>query len=747
MNAEKDPSDAAPESELDAPTAAEESPEGSAAPRPKRRRRRAAAGPGQGEARASARDGEEPGEDGAAEADPPSPRPLGGRILEVLLPIYDGTGRRYSWWDLLRDSYFTFDRRTLGFTRILLGFYLITDLIRRTWDWEDMFSTVGVLPNHVNLWRPGPGNFTLLNAFSTPGELWVLWGVMLATFVCLLVGFKTRLMQVLSLLWVVSLNGRVLLIENGGYVVQNLLLLWTCFLPLGDRFSVDSLRASLRRSRERDAADLNDRSTLADPDKPDRHVSVVGPVILFQLWIIYFFNVVHKTGPAWKNGTAVHYVLYVDRMVTPGVALAREYIPGFLLLFMTKTAMAFEAAIPVCLASPLGRVWARRLVVAMMSALHLAFGTTFVLGPFAWALCVWSTVLFGAEDWDIAHRTMRRLHRARVVRFDPAAPGALFFCRVLKRMDGLDLLTFEAAPGLGGKVAVRTPGGAEIEGAAALADIVAALPLGPTAAWALRLPGIRGAVGALLAAFDRRSAGHALGITVPAEAGVAPGPTPLRRGGRKVLAVLREATVLLMLAAAINQAGVELWAINRRIKLPQPEPLRTLALKFRFLQGWFMFSPNPVMDDGTIVVDAITVDGRHIDPFTGKEPNFDLKNAKSLGYNQIWSDYYNRIKLPANAVYREAMKEYMFRYPERTGRPEDAIVSGEVYWVKDWNPRWGKTESYGQEQEKLFSFANPNIQAQAEAEPVPPTIAPRHDAQAVPRGPSPNQTPPATTLP
>ena len=44
--------------------------------------------------------------------------------------------------------------------------------------------------------------------------------------------------------------------------------------------------------------------------------------------------------------------------------------------------------------------------------------------------------------------------------------------------------------------------------------------------------------------------------------------------------------------------------------------------------------------------------------------------------------------------YRDAMKEYMLRLPRRTGRPEDTLVSGNVYWVQDMNPKWGETESY-----------------------------------------------------
>ncbi len=659
-----------------------------------------AAADGEGRDAAADDDREAEGEDGAPPPAPPRPRGP-------------------SMWDILRDSFFTFDRRTLGFTRILLGFFLIGDLLRRTWAWTDMFADIGVLPNHVNLWRPqGSGNFSLVNAFSTSGEVWVLWAVIFATYVCLLVGWKTKLMQVLSLVFVTSMNGRVLLIENGGYVVHNLLLLWTCFLPLGDRFSVDALLASLRGSRERTADDLNDRTTVDDPLKPNDHVTVLGPVLLIQIAAIYFFNVVHKTGPAWKNGTAIHYVLYVDRMVTPIVADVRDYAPRFLILFMTKMVMAFEAALPVCLLSPLGRVWARRLALVMMNVLHIGFGMTFVLGPFAWALCVLSTLLFGREDWEIAARTMRRAHRARVVLFDPRSPGAVLACRVLKRMDRFGLLTFEASSAAAHGLAVRRPDGASLEGAGALADIVAAIPLGPAVAWGLRLPLARDAATAAMAAAHRRSLGRALGARIPERSEVAAPPAPLRLAGRKALAALRELAVLAMFAGAVNQAAVELWVIKNRWKVPHPEETRVLAQKLRFLQGWFMFSPNPVMDDGTIVVDALTVDGRHINPFTGKPPNFDLLHAKSFAYTQIWCDYFARIKLPANTSYRDAMKEYMYRYPERTGRPEDAIVSGDVYWVKDWNPKWGKTESYGEERERLFSFHNPKAQALTPAEPA-----------------------------
>jgi hypothetical protein len=649
--------------------------------------------------------------------------------------------RTPSFYDIIRDVYLTFDRRTLGFSRILLGFLLVADLIRRTWDWEDMYSTKGVLPNHINLWRPqASGAFSFFNSFSTPGELWVLWGVILCTFLCVLFGFKTKIAQVLSLFFVTSMDGRVLLIENGGYVVYNLLLLWTVFLPMGDRFSVDALLESMRRKRERTDAELNERDDLLPASKLAPHVTIVGLIFLIQLSAIYYFNVLHKWGPLWKNGTAVHYVLYVDRMVTPIVGHTREYLPNWAILAMTKMTLGFEAAIPVCLLTPIGRAWARRLAIVMINALHLGFGVAMVLGPFAWACCVLSTLAFTTDDWDAANRTMRRAQRARVVVYDRRSGAALWVCRLLARLDRWQLLTFRGEENVAGVIRVEAPGGAVLTRALAAADILAALPLGPAVAWLLRVPGPRHLIDAIIGAVAHRHASRFFGARAAVPEGARPvvpaleqPVAPARRRFRQVTTALRELAAVAMFAGAVNQAMVELWVVRDRIKVKQHEPLRTFSHKLRFLQGWFMFSPGPVIDDGTIVVDAVTIDGRHIDPFTREAPMFDIADAKSFGYNQIWCDYYNRMHLPANSAYREAMKEYMYRLPERTGNPDDAIVSGDVYWVQDMNPKWNEKKSWKYEKQKLFSFENRKLvpagaprapKAEDSAEPAPPTPAP-----------------------
>ena len=604
---------------------------------------------------------------------------------------------------VLREVYLLVDRRTLGLTRLLLGAYLVFDLFRRTPDWLDMFSDRGILPSHVGLFRPQSDNLTLFHAFSSPGELWVLWAIGLFAYLALFVGYRTKVAQIVSLLFVTAMNGRVLLIENGGYVIQNLLLLWTCFLPLGDRFSVDALRASMKRRREGTAALLNERSPMDEPRRHEPLVTLAMLAILLQLSALYYFNVVHKTGPAWKDGTAVHYVLYNDRMATPFVPFVRDYLPTPLVIFLTKTTMFFEAALPLCLLTPIAVKWARRAVVFMMCTLHIAFGSTFTLGPFAWACCIFSTLMFRREDWQLAWDTMRRPHRARTVLVRETTPASLWTARLLARMDRFELLTFRAASDVEGLFEVEDARGARIRGGLAVADVVAALPLGPIFAWMIRLPLSRGFFAWLSTALASPGFSAWLGgAAAPAIGAVHPEPSSwLARVWRGTRSSLREGLVVLFLAAAVNQALVELW-VARPLGVAQPEPLRSLSHKLRFLLGWFMFSPNPVMDDGIVICEAETVDGRTIDPFTGKPPHHDL--GGSVQFNQIWQDYMNRIQLPGNSYYREALQNWLLRYHERTGDPNDRIVAAKVVWAHDLNPRLGKTESTNYEERDLLVF-------------------------------------------
>src|SRR5215471_688060 len=235
----------------------------------------------------------------------------------------------------LYDVYFAFDPRSLGLCRIGLGALLLWDLLRRVPGISVWYSNGGLLPNHTSLWRPGAEYmFSFLFAASTVQEAGWMFAFCGIVFVAFMLGYRTCLTHALSLACTVSLHSRAIFLENGGDVVLNVFCAWTLFLPMGARFSIDALRKSLRERREKTLGELNDRASLPRGEtKPVRSLAVLA--ILIQLSLIYYLNALHKTGWTWRQGSAVHYVFYQERMVTWLGLLMRPFLRPWMTLRMT----------------------------------------------------------------------------------------------------------------------------------------------------------------------------------------------------------------------------------------------------------------------------------------------------------------------------------------------------------------------------------------------------------------------------
>src|SRR5262249_22670549 len=138
--------------------------------------------------------------------------------------------------------------------------------------------------------------------------------ICLFVYLALLVGFRTKLAQILTLICMLSLHGRTLLFDNGGDVVLGLLTLWTTFLPTGRHFSVDAVLAR--------------RRAAATAAAPENWVSLGVLAVLGQLALCYFFNAIHKGGRSWiQEGSAVHYAIHLDRLATWFAVWLRHWMP------------------------------------------------------------------------------------------------------------------------------------------------------------------------------------------------------------------------------------------------------------------------------------------------------------------------------------------------------------------------------------------------------------------------------------
>ena len=87
--------------------------------------------------------------------------------------------------------------------------------------------------------------------------------------------------------------------------------------------------------------------------------------------------------------------------------------------------------------------------------------------------------------------------------------------------------------------------------------------------------------------------------------------------------------------------------------------------------------------------------GERVDPYNqvASDQPFPAGNVvpTHMGQSQFFVMYSERISSTSYAAYRQAFSEWLVAYPQRTRRPEDCLLSYDVYLVTDQSPVWGAT--------------------------------------------------------
>lgn len=592
-------------------------------------------------------------------------------------------------WAWLVRTYATVDPRSLGVCRILLGLLVFVDVARRYKDLDAYYTNLGWLTNHFSLYKPMSSHvFSLYHAFGTPTEVRVLFFVHCAVNVLFLVGYRTRLMQLLVWVLLSSMNSRNIIIENGGFVMLTLLIMWSWFLPLGQRFSVDAWLRSWRSRRETTLADLNDRSRPRLPVSPI--VSLAVTAIILQWMINYLLNVIHKDGPTWRDGSAIYYFVQQSRLLhAPGVWL-RDHTPYFVLGALTHATLLFEAAIAFLWLSPVFPKAARMLAWVLGVSLHLGIFAYATLGPFVWIMMIPYAMFIPREVWDWLSARTRRGRRRLVMFLDAESPLSLCIGRVVKRLDALELVRFApaASKSAAGKLTVAlepTPGTVErsVSGRAAVPLAVSALPW---PRWCSRILLAAGGGWLLDACLSRLLRARAawtrrLGLDLPSVAEQAePSRAELafRRGARAVGSVV----VVFLLAVCTSQVLLENRAIPGWMKpTNRPTWVNAMVVYGRMFQGWSMFAPDPPREDGWVVVDGRTKDGRKLDPLTGSAPNFSMDLRYGPDFTAQWEAFNMRIHEKRFALYYPGFQQYLKNHHLLTGKPADELVAFDVWYM------------------------------------------------------------------
>jgi predicted DCC family thiol-disulfide oxidoreductase YuxK len=262
------------------------------------------------------------------------------------------------------------------------------------------------------------------------------------------IGWHTRLMTLLTYIFVWSLHERNPLLWDGGDNALQIILVYAVFANLGAYFSLDADR--LRRGREsggirsRALAMIHNAALLA---------------FAIQLCLVYGASGLYKVqGKMWQSGTALYYIMRVDEFTWPGYS-EHIYQNIFLVTALSYATVAFQVSFPFLFF--LNR-YTRRLILLAGLSFHLGIALFMGLVTFSAFLMSVELALIADGDYQMIGRWFtRRGHRLahwvtqrrRALRENPAlAPlrvhlfydGWCPFCRqsiaTLQRLDLLALL-------------------------------------------------------------------------------------------------------------------------------------------------------------------------------------------------------------------------------------------------------------------------------------------------------------------
>ncbi len=282
---------------------------------------------------------------------------------------------------------FGLDLRSVAVFRMGLGVLLLTDLFWRSLDLRAHYTDVGLMPRERLLggWSsPLYYSFHNWGGDATSQALLFITAAVFA--LMLLVGYKTQLAAFMSWLLLVSLHGRNYLILQGGDDMVRVMLFWSIFLPLGARYSVDSVLRARLKPREL---------------IPRRVFSLASIVIVLQLLAIYVVTAHLKSGPTWhQQGSVIHLVLHHHTFVTEFGKLFLQ-LPGRVLQWLTWGVWWLELLGPFLFFVPAYTHLTRTLQVLAFWSFHFGLFLCMELGPFPWVAIVSWSIILPSWFWDV----------------------------------------------------------------------------------------------------------------------------------------------------------------------------------------------------------------------------------------------------------------------------------------------------------------------------------------------------------
>lgn len=277
---------------------------------------------------------------------------------------------------------FGIDKRSLALFRVGLATVVIIDIATRFPNLVAHYADAGILPRAaVGLFSTQPLHLSLYFLHGGPYLPALLFATTIVVAALMLLGYRTRLTTTVLWFLVISLHVRNPGVLNAGDATLRMLLFWSMFLPLGLDWSLDRAMAHNGKFL------------------PQRALSFGTAGVQLQVAFIYLFTWVLKTGPAWRDGTAVEMSLRLDRLATQWAGLALDY-PGALPA-LTHAVFWFELLAALALFIPFGTDRIRLILVPAFMLMHLGFAAFLGIGLFPLISILSVTVFIPSLAWEM----------------------------------------------------------------------------------------------------------------------------------------------------------------------------------------------------------------------------------------------------------------------------------------------------------------------------------------------------------
>jgi len=297
---------------------------------------------------------------------------------------------------------------TIGFSilRILFGLAMLVVLLPshadRHYLWGAGSWWVEPETSRRGWWEP----LRLLFPKDSPVVFDISFHVLIGLAVLFVVGWKTRWVTPVLLVFWVGLSTNSTLLGNGGDTLMRIVLLFVVFADLSRHLSID---AWIRRRRGIRPSRLAARMPRWVPPWLGAWAhNTVLILCVFQILLVYLVSSLLKLrGEEWLDGTAIYYALSLDQFhVMPDLSrLAWQFAPGVALA--TWTALWVQLLFPVLI------LWrpSRYVAVVLITGMHLGIALLLGLWPFSLAMIGLDLLLVRDRSWERVPALVARARR------------------------------------------------------------------------------------------------------------------------------------------------------------------------------------------------------------------------------------------------------------------------------------------------------------------------------------------------